>query len=129
MAVVVRTTRHHLVDVFQRRCLDADDHVALARFWIREFLEVRWFSKRPQYGSFHRNLIFFFTVIAIKTRTARWQRPNGWRVSGSRRAEGDERVRCTRLLGRLPTVTSTRPYPRRRNSRQQESSQRVQRRS
>src|SRR5262245_60971764 len=26
-------------------------------------------------------------------------RPNGWRVSGSRRAEGDERVRCTRVLG------------------------------
>jgi hypothetical protein len=33
------------------------------------------------------------------------------------------------MLGRLPTVTGTRPYPRRRNSRQQESSQRVQRRS
>ena len=27
-------------------------------------------------------------------------RPNGWRVSGERRAEGDERVRCTRVLGR-----------------------------
>ena len=26
-------------------------------------------------------------------------RPNGWRVSGERRAEGDERVRCTRVLG------------------------------
>jgi hypothetical protein len=26
--------------------------------------------------------------------------PNGWRVSGERRAEGDERVRCTRVLGR-----------------------------
>ena len=26
--------------------------------------------------------------------------PNGWRVSGERRAEGDERVRCTRMLGR-----------------------------
>src|SRR5580765_5857235 len=26
--------------------------------------------------------------------------PNGWRVSGSRRAVGDERVRCTRVLGR-----------------------------
>jgi hypothetical protein len=26
-------------------------------------------------------------------------RPNGRRVSGSRRAEGDERVRCTRVLG------------------------------
>jgi hypothetical protein len=25
--------------------------------------------------------------------------PNGWRVSGERRAEGDERVRCTRVLG------------------------------
>src|SRR5262249_36633531 len=25
--------------------------------------------------------------------------PNGRRVSGSRRAEGDERVRCTRMLG------------------------------
>jgi transcriptional regulator with XRE-family HTH domain len=58
-------------------------------------------------------------IIQRPTSTAR---PNGWRVSGERRAEGDERVRCTRLLGRLPTVTSTRPYPRRRNSRQQESS-------
>src|SRR5216683_5392640 len=76
MAVVVRTTRHHLVDVCQRRGLDADDHFALARFWIREFLEVRWFSKRTQYSSFHGHLIFFFTLIAIKTRTARWQRPN-----------------------------------------------------
>src|SRR5262249_48917138 len=28
--------------------------------------------------------------------------PNGWRVSGERRAEGDERVRCTRMLGRAP---------------------------
>ena len=27
--------------------------------------------------------------------------PNGWRVSGERRAEGDERVRCTRVLGGL----------------------------
>ena len=26
--------------------------------------------------------------------------PNGRRVSGERRAEGDERVRCTRVLGR-----------------------------
>ena len=25
--------------------------------------------------------------------------PNGWRVSGERRAEGDERVRCTRMMG------------------------------
>src|SRR5262245_28944796 len=25
--------------------------------------------------------------------------PNGWRVSGERRAESDERVRCTRVLG------------------------------
>jgi hypothetical protein len=25
--------------------------------------------------------------------------PNGLRVSGERRAEGDERVRCTRMLG------------------------------
>ena len=25
--------------------------------------------------------------------------PNGWRVSGERGAEGDERVRCTRVLG------------------------------
>src|SRR5438552_6833065 len=54
---------------------------------------------------------------------------NERRGSGERRAEGDERVRCTRLLGRLPTVTSTRPQPHRRDSRQQESSQRVQRRS
>lgn len=30
---------------------------------------------------------------------ARGVRPNGWRVSGERRAEGDERVRCTRVLG------------------------------
>jgi hypothetical protein len=28
--------------------------------------------------------------------------PNGRRVSGSRRAEGEERVRCTRVLGGLP---------------------------
>src|SRR6266850_4041327 len=27
--------------------------------------------------------------------------PNEWRVSGSRRAEGDERVRCTRVLASL----------------------------
>jgi len=26
--------------------------------------------------------------------------PNGWRVNGERRAEGDERVRCTGMLGR-----------------------------
>src|SRR5215472_12777065 len=32
--------------------------------------------------------------------------PNGWRVSGERRAEGDERVRCTRVLGRPPVTTS-----------------------
>jgi hypothetical protein len=32
--------------------------------------------------------------------------PNGWRVSGERRAEGDERVRCTRMLGaRVVTLT------------------------
>ena len=37
--------------------------------------------------------------------------PNGWRVSGERGAEGDERVRCTRMLGR--TVThSTEGSPR-----------------
>src|SRR6266446_2787003 len=84
MAVVVRTTRPHLVDVFQRRGLDVNDHFALARFWIREFLEVRWFSKRTQYGSFHGHLIFFFTLIAIKTRTARWQRPNEKEISQRR---------------------------------------------
>src|SRR5262249_9919676 len=27
--------------------------------------------------------------------------PNGWRVSGERGGEADERVRCTRVLGRL----------------------------
>ena len=27
--------------------------------------------------------------------------PNGQRISGERRAEGDERVRCMRVLGRL----------------------------
>jgi hypothetical protein len=26
-------------------------------------------------------------------------RPNGWRVSGERGGEADERVRCTRVLG------------------------------
>ena len=29
--------------------------------------------------------------------------PNGWRVSGERRAEGDERVRCTRVLRCAPS--------------------------
>ena len=43
-----------------------DDHFALARFWIREFLEARWFSKRTQYGSFHGHLIFFFPLIASR---------------------------------------------------------------
>jgi len=28
------------------------------------------------------------------------QRPNRWRVIGELRAEGDERVRCTRVLAR-----------------------------
>src|SRR5205823_4824816 len=37
-------------------------------------------------------------------------------------------ARCTRLLGPLPTVTSTLPYPHRRNSREQESDQGVRRR-
>src|SRR5439155_21506933 len=36
-------------------------------------------------------------------------------------------VRSSVWLGRLPTVTSTRPYPHRRNSRQQESGQGIQR--
>src|SRR6266446_6015552 len=66
MAVVVRTIRHHPIDVFQRRGFDVDDHFALARFWIREFLEARWFSKRTQYGSFHGHLIFFFPLIASR---------------------------------------------------------------
>jgi hypothetical protein len=76
MAIVVRTAGHHLVDVFQRGGFDVDDYFALTRFWIREFLEARRFSKRTQYGSFHGHLIFFFALIAIKTRAARWQRPN-----------------------------------------------------
>ena len=33
--------------------------------------------------------------------------PNGWRVSGERRAEGDERVRCTRMLGAMPPFSPT----------------------
>jgi len=32
-------------------------------------------------------------------RTHSGHAPNGWRVSGERRAEGDEQVRCTRVLG------------------------------
>ncbi len=39
--------------------------------------------------------------------------PNRWRVSGERRAEGDERVRCTRVLGNpmyaLASALLTRP--------------------
>src|SRR5215471_14719630 len=31
-------------------------------------------------------------------------RPNGWRVSDERRAEGDERVRCPRMSGG-PTIS------------------------
>jgi hypothetical protein len=30
--------------------------------------------------------------------------PNRWRGAGERRAEGDERVRCTRVLGGEPFV-------------------------
>ena len=40
-----------------------------------------------------------------------FQRPNGLRVSGERRAEGDERVRCTRVLdGRLKMPLSGSSY-------------------
>src|SRR5882724_1751730 len=66
MAIVVRTVGHHPIDVFHRGGFDVDDHFALARFWIREFLEARWFSKRTQYGSFHGHLIFFFPLIASR---------------------------------------------------------------
>jgi len=34
--------------------------------------------------------------------------PNGWRISGERRAEGDERVRCMRVLG---SVAVSQPAP------------------
>ena len=40
--------------------------------------------------------------------------PNGQRISGERRAEGDERVRCMRVLGSgprsAPTKSATMPY-------------------
>src|SRR5262249_32667346 len=39
------------------------------------------------------------TTAAIPHARLQHTAPNGWRVSGSRRAEGDERVRCTRMLG------------------------------
>src|SRR6266498_718320 len=32
--------------------------------------------------------------------------PNGWRVSGERRAERDERVRCTRMLDAMKKDTA-----------------------
>src|SRR4029453_13894408 len=38
-------------------------------------------------------------------------RPNGWRVSGERRAEGDERVRCTRMLGAASSCHGQSQYP------------------
>jgi len=40
-------------------------------------------------------------MVAVKAATTIRDvvRPNGWHVSGERRAEGDERVRCTRMLG------------------------------
>jgi hypothetical protein len=69
MAIVVRTAGHHLVDIFQLRGFDVDDHFALTRFWIREFLEARRFSNRTQYGSFHEHLIFFFAPTAIKNQS------------------------------------------------------------
>jgi hypothetical protein len=34
-------------------------------------------------------------------------RPNGWRVSGERRGEADERVRCTRVLGGVSVISLT----------------------
>jgi len=40
--------------------------------------------------------------------------PNGWRVSGERRAGGDERVRCTRVLG--GGILRNRPTAERRQS-------------
>src|SRR5476651_2343267 len=51
-----------------------------------------------------------------KKRTGGARPPNGQRVSGERRAEGDERVRCMRVLGRravmdLPGLGSE-PRPR-----------------
>ena len=60
------------------------------------------------------------TNVANRTRAvARLRLPNGRRVSGERRAEGDERVRCTRVLGRLFShcrLTSL-PIPRARHRR------------
>ena len=38
-------------------------------------------------------------------------RPNGLRVSGERRAEGDERVRCTRVLGHPFSRSDSFPKP------------------
>src|SRR5262245_17851379 len=50
-----------------------------------------------------RGTDFHDTSIQVHATPLHRKRPNGWRVSGSRRAEGDERVRCTRMLGSAVT--------------------------
>jgi hypothetical protein len=80
VAVVVRTTRHHLVNVLERRRSDVDDDFALARLRLGEVVKARRFAKRVQDGSFHGHPIFFFLRRGIKTRAARW-RPNEKEIS------------------------------------------------
>jgi hypothetical protein len=39
------------------------------------------------------------------TTTLHLEPPNEWRVTGEPRADGDERVRCTRMLGAWPWMS------------------------
>src|SRR5437899_11687486 len=58
MAVIVRPTRHHSVDVFQRRGLNVNEHFPLTRFWIRKILKSGRFAKRMQDGGFHNVITY-----------------------------------------------------------------------
>ena len=46
--------------------------------------------------------------VAISAHLSTFRLPNGQRISGERRAEGDERVRCMRVLG---SVAASEPAP------------------
>src|SRR5262249_5281422 len=57
--VVMRTTRHHLVDVLQRGRFNLHQHFAFNRLRIGEVFTARGLSRGMQNGSFHVDHISF----------------------------------------------------------------------
>src|SRR5262249_14691054 len=58
----------------------------------------------PECGGYDRE------KVTDEVHVASWL-PDGWRASGERGAEADERFRCTRVLGGLPMTDFPQPPP------------------